>query len=99
MPTPQGVAGALSDSSDWMISKSDKLLLSSGQETGTSITELNTPLGTTRVLVRKSGTEPIVKVYCETVTKDSSKEGKTKALNLHDEIATRIKKSIELVKK
>ena len=99
MPTPQEVAGALSDNTNWAVSRSDKLLLASGQETGTSSTELNTSLGKTRVLVRKSGTEPIVKVYCETVTKDSSKEGKTKALNLHDEIATRIKTSIELVKK
>jgi phosphomannomutase len=99
MPTPQGVAGALSDNTNWVVSRAGKLLLASGEETGTSITELDTSLGKTRVLVRKSGTEPIVKVYCETVMEDSSKEGKTKALNLHDEIATRIKISIELVKK
>lgn len=99
MPTPQGVAGALSDNTNWVVSRAGKLLLASGEETGTSITELDTSLGKTRVLVRKSGTEPIVKVYCETVMEDSSKEGKTKALNLHDEIATRIKRSIELVKK
>lgn len=99
MPTPQEVDKALSDNTDWVISKSDKLLLPSGQETGTSITELDTSLGKTRVLVRKSGTEPIVKVYCETVMEDSSQEGKIKALNLHDEIATRIKASSELVQK
>ena len=99
MPTPQEVDKALSDNTDWVISKSDKLLLPSGQETGTSITELDTSLGKTRVLVRKSGTEPIVKVYCETVMEDSPQEGKIKALNLHDEIATRIKASTELVQK
>ena len=55
--------------------------------------------GSGRIIVRKSGTEPIVKVYCETVMEDSSQEGKIKALNLHDEIATRIKASTELVKK
>jgi phosphomannomutase len=99
MPTPQEVAGSLSDNTNWVVSRAGKLLLASGEETGTSITELDTSLGKTRVLVRKSGTEPIVKVYCETVMEDSSKEGKTKALNLHDEIATRIKRSIELVKK
>jgi phosphomannomutase len=98
-PTPQEITRALSGKDGWVCSGSTNLLLASGQDTGTSSTELNTLLGTTRVLVRKSGTEPIVKVYCETVIKDLSKEDQALALDLHEEIALLINTNIELAKK
>lgn len=98
-PTHQDITKALSVRADWTHIKSERLLLTLGQDTGATVTELETSLGTTRVLVRKSGTEPIVKVYCETVIVNSSKEDKALALVLHGEITTLINTSFEHAKK